>query len=642
MRDKLHAYLLERPSGATPRELLDLVFMRPRVDAEFGPRFIRALLAGDARFAFDASAERWLATLHAALGRGLDDTAFVVVDLETTGGAAARGDAIVEIGALRLQRGRIVGSFAELVHPGRRLPSFITRLTGITDDMLADRPPIEIVLPHFVAFAADSVVIAHNAAFDLAFLNAARLAWRGEVFEQPHLCTLRLARRLLPRLRRRSLDALAGHFGIPLVNRHRALGDARITAEVFFHFLELLRGQGIVRLDQLLDLQHRAADGRRFVCLLPRARVARLPAAPGIYRFTGADGRLLYVGKAKNLRQRVGSYLSNASTHRRSVLDLIRHIRDVEVEVTGSELEAALREAEEIRRCQPPYNRLSKHLPQIAFLKLTTSDPYPRLTVVGRSNGRGGRYFGPFRSRASAQQARALLARLFRLRVCTARLRPSADATPCLEGQIGACTAPCAARVDRAAYAYQAAAAERFFDGEIDSAQSELERRRDAHSAAQRFEAAARAQRDLELVRRMRRRQRSLSWIVARQHFAIMQPAADGGRALLYAVVHGRLVERCAATETADLLQFATRVDTHLDAERARALQPQDVDGTTILAAWLRDRGERDGYVFPLAASERAMGQLPEWGAALAALVARSAGPHPGAAELPTPAGPQG
>jgi DNA polymerase-3 subunit epsilon len=642
MRDKLHAYLLERPSGATPRELLDLVFTRPQVDAEFGPRFIRTLLGADARFAFDETAGRWVATVHAALARALDDTAFVVVDLETTGGAAARGDSIIEIGALRLHGGRVVDRFSELVHPGRRLPSFITRLTGITDHMLADRPPIEAVLSRFVTFAAGSVVIAHNASFDLAFLNAARLELHGEVFEHPHLCTLRLARRLLPRLRHRSLDALAGHFGIPLVDRHRALGDARITAEVFFHFLELLRRQGIVRLDQLLDLQHRAADGRRFVCPLPRARVARLPPAPGIYRFTGEDGRLLYIGKAKNLRQRVASYLSNTSTHRRKVLDLIRHIRDVQVEVAGSELEAALREAEEIRRCQPPYNRLSKHLPQIAFLKLTTSDPFPRLAVVNRLSGRSGRYFGPFRSRASAQQARALLARLFRLRVCTARLRPSAAATPCIEGQIGACSVPCAAHVDRAAYALQVAAAERFFDGEIGAAQAELERRRDAHSAAQRFEAAARLQRDLELVRRMRRRQRTMSWIVARQHFAVMQPAANGERALLYAVVHGRLVERCAAEDQTDLAAFAARVDAHIDTARAGALQPQDVDGTTILAAWLRERGERDGYVFPLGAATRAAGQLPEWGAALAALLTRCAGPHAGAPELPAAAGPQG
>lgn len=671
MRDKLHAYLLERPSGASTRELLDLIFTQPGADPEFGPRFLRTLLDPDARFAFDAGSGRWLATAHTALARGLADTAFVVVDLETTGGAPASGHGIIEIGALRVEGGRVVDQFAALVNPGRRLPGFITGLTGITEAMLADRPPIAAVLPQFIEFAAGTVLIAHNAAFDLGFLNAARRALSGEFFEQPYCCTLRLARRLLPRLRRRSLDALAGHFGIPVVDRHRALGDARITVEIFFQLQELMRRHGVLRLGELLDFQHRAADGRRFVCFLPRAQVAALPEASGIYRFTGDDGRLLYIGKAKNLRQRVGSYLSNTSGHRRAVLDLIRHIRGVCVEVAGSELEAALREAEEIRRWQPPYNRLSKHLPQIAFLHLTGGDPFPRLTVVKRlprsANRSRGRYFGPFRSRASAIEVQGLLARLFRLRTCSGRLQPTPEATPCLQGQIAACTAPCAARVDAERYAEQVAAAERFFDGEIGAVQAVLEHRRDAHSAERRFEAAAKTQRDLELVRRMHRRQRTMSWIVARQDFAVMQRAADGERVLLYAVVHGRLVERGSARDLTELAAFAARVDAHLLQSRPSTLEPQDVDGTVILAAWLRARSEQDGYVFPLQARTPSRvsripqegsgerrdasdeiqahgwvdGQLPEWAAALTSLLARGAAAHAYASQLPAPAQPE-
>jgi DNA polymerase-3 subunit epsilon len=632
MRDKLHAYLLERPSGATPGELLDLIFTQPGADREFGPRFLHLLLSADTRFAFEPNSSRWVATAHTALARRLDDTEFVVVDLETTGGApsidaGARGHGIIEIGALRLRGGRIVERFSSLVHPGRRLPFFITQLTGITDAMLAEAPTIDAILPRFIDFAADAVLIAHNAAFDLAFLDTARVQLSGATFDQPHLCTLRLARRLTPQLRRRSLDALGGFFGIPLVDRHRAMGDARITAELFFHFLELARRRGIVRLAELLDLQHCAADGRRFVCQLPRAQVLRLPRAPGIYRFTDEAGRLLYVGKARNLRQRVGSYLVNASTQRRTVLDLIRHVRDVAVEATGSELEASLREAEEIRRCQPPYNKLGKHLPRIAFLKLTLSDPFPRLMITNRlpaarraaangwTTGRG--LFGPFRSRAAAQHAQHLVARLFSLRTCTGRLTPDPDVTPCLQGQIGACSAPCTTAVDRVAYAEQVAAAERFFAGETDAAAAALEQRRDRHSAARRFEAAAKAQRELELVRRMGRRQRTMSWIVARQHFAVMQAAADGLRALLYGVVHGRLVARGTAHAPADLADFADRLDAQLRAAQPRTAEPQDIDGSVILAAWLRERGERDGYVFPLSAEAPVHTQLPEWEAAL-------------------------
>lgn len=620
MREKVHSYLMQRPAGATSGELLDLIFTRPGADAELGPRFLRSLLGGDARFAWSEPTARWIATAHAALAQPLDAATWVVVDLETTGGAPGAGHGIIEIGALKVRAGQVVEQFAELIHPGRRLPPFITGLTGITDAMLAERPRVDAVLPRFVDFAQGAVLVAHNASFDLGFLNAARLMVSGDAFDQPHACTLRLARRLLPQLRRKSLDSLAGHFGIPLVDRHRALGDARITVEVLFHLFELLRRRGVQRVAEVLDLQHSASDGRRFVCALPRARVSALPTAPGIYRFRDGDGRLLYVGKAKNLRQRVGSYLTNAATHRGKVLDLIRNIRDVEVEEAGSELEASLREADEIRRTKPPYNTLSKHLPQIAFLKLTLSDAYPRLSVVNRLTGRAGRYFGPFRSRQSAVEAQALVARLFRLRTCTGALRPSADISPCLQGQIGACTAPCAARVDRAAYGVQVAAAARFFDGETSAVQRDIEQRREAHSAAQRFEAAARAQRDLDLVRRMRRRQRTMSWIVGRQHFAVMQPAAGGGRALLYAVAHGRLVARATIAEASELAPFAARVQAELTLPGTRTLAPEEVEGTIILAAWLRSRGESDGFVFRLSEEVPVAAQLEEWSAGLAGI----------------------
>jgi DNA polymerase-3 subunit epsilon len=621
MREKVHRYLMQRPSGATAGELLDLIFTRPGADAELGPRFLRSLLGEDERFAWSESSGRWIATAHAALAQPLDAATWVVVDLETTGGAPGNGHGIIEIGALKLTGGKVIDRFAELVHPGRRLPPFITGLTGITDAMLADRPRIDAVLPRFVDFARDAVLVAHNAAFDLGFLNAARLASDGQVFDQPHACTLRLARRLLPQVRRKGLDALAGHFGIPLVDRHRAMGDARITVEVLFQLFELLRRRGVQRVAEVLDLQHSASDGRRFVCPLPRARVSALPTAPGIYRFRDGEGRLLYVGKAKNLRQRVGSYLTNAATHRGKVLDLIRNIHDVEVEVAGSELEASLREAEEIRSAKPPYNTLSKHLPQIAFLKLTLSDAYPRLAVVNRLTGRAGRYFGPFRGRQSAVEAQNLVARLFRLRTCTGALRPGPEVSPCLQGQIGACTAPCAGRTDRAAYGLQVAAAARFFDGEIGAVQRQLEQRREQHSDAQRFEAAAKAQRDLDLVRRMRRRQRTMSWIVGRQHFAVMQPAAGGERALLYAVAHGRLVARAAVREAAELREFAGRVQGELTLPGSRTLEPAEVEGTIILAAWLRSRGESDGYVFRLSEDVPVAAQLDEWSAALTSIV---------------------
>ena len=625
MRERLYEYLLERPGGASPRELLDLVFTQPGTDPEFAPRFLHGLLACDPRFVWRPVDHTWNAQAHEILARPLSETAFVVVDLETTGMAVSAAG-IIEIGAARVQGGRIIEEFAQLVNPGIRLPPFITRLTGIDDTMLADQPRIAHVWPRFVEFLGQSVVVAHNAHFDLGFLNAASVAHGGRELANPHFCTIKLARRLVPELRRRGLDALAAHFGIPLADRHRALGDVRITVEVFFHLLERLQARGVVRLDQALDLQHQARDGRRFVCLLPRAKVEQLPATPGVYRLLGADGRVLYIGKAKNLRERVSSYLSNAAGHSNKTLDLIRHCVDVRVVLAGSELEAALEEAAAIRREQPPYNRLGKHLPRIAFVKVVLAGAYPRLMITGGLSPGTARYLGPFRNREEAARVVNLLTRLYRLRTCAQRLRPDAAVAPCFQGQIGACTAPCAARVSADDYRRQVSDCLTLLDGDGAWAEAELERRRDALAAAMRFEAAAKAQRDWELLRHVLRRQRTLGWVASRKHFVTFQPTADRQSVLAYVVLGGRLVLRARLQDESQTPGLVAQIAERLPTYRRSRLQRDEVDGTTIIAAWLRDRGETEGCVFQINDTADPATQLTEWRAACASLLGSAPG----------------
>lgn len=641
MREAIHDYLIDRPSGASVVELIDLIFTRPGSDPEFGRRFLSSMLGDDERFAFDVELQRWRARVHERLAEPIEAATFVVVDLETTGGGPGRGDSIIEIGAVKVAGGKVIDTFEALIDPGRPLPRFITGLTGISDEMLAGQPRVDTVLPEFAEFAEEHVMVAHNARFDRGFLDA---AWR-EVLGRPvpgnFLCTLRLARRLLPALRRRSLDSLAGHFGIPAVDRHRALGDARITAEVLFHFLEALPSRGVLRVAEALDYQGMASDGRRFFCMLPRSAMAALPHRPGIYRFTGEDGDLLYIGKATDLRQRVSSYLSNSKGHSRKTLDLIRRIRAVSVEETGSELEASLLEAEQIREHQPPYNVLRKHLPRIAYLKLAVADRHPRLSIARRPNSRRARFFGPFRSRPHAQQALDTLTRVFRLRTCTGRLQPAPDFAPCFQGQIGNCTLPCNESVDQSGYAEQVDSFLGFFDEQCEETFEILERRRDELSERMRFEAAARVQKDLDVARHLRTRQKQMSWIVEQQHFAVLQPGIEDGAWRYYLIVHGRLLERGRLGHDSDLDALARRVADDIAGGTSAGLAAEDVDGTTILAAWLRDRGESDGYVIPIAGAsstgevpvgdggadasvstaETAAGRLPEWAASLRALL---------------------
>jgi DNA polymerase-3 subunit epsilon len=621
VRDKLHAYLLERRAGATPAELLDLIFTQPGSDAEFGPRFLQSLLQDDPRFVWHADDGRWNVRVHHRVGRQLADTTFVVIDVETTGGSI--GDtAIIELAAARVCDGVILEEFQHLVDPQRPVPPFVSRLTGIDEGMLAGQASIDNVLPRFKQFLGDDVVVAHNAAFDMGVLNTVALVLGRDGLDVPSLCSLKLAKRLFPELRRRSLDALASHFGVPVYDRHRALSDVRITAEVFFHLLETLRERGVSTLAQALDLQDSARDGRPFMCGLSREAVRRLPSTPGVYRFFDDSGKLLYVGRAKNLRQRVSSYLSNAGGHSDKTLDLIRHARDVRVHLAGSELEAALEEAVAIRSQKPPYNRLGKHLPRSAFLKLTLEDAYPRLSIV-RKIGRGkSRMIGPFADRKAAERAQGLLTRLFRLRTCPGMIRPDSEAELCFQGQADACSGPCAARVSEKDYRLQVEECLAFVDGNVAPGREQRKRRREELSANAHFEAAARVQADLETLRRLVRRQRTLGWMTERQHFLVLQPAAAARTVLAYLVVGGRLVWRGRLSDESHVDEMARQAADRLEGRNGDGLPAEEIDGTTIVAAWLRDRRDGDGCVLRIEAGEAPATRVAEWRAACASLLA--------------------
>ena len=610
MRQRLHEYLIGRPAGASPAELLDLIFTSPGRDPEFGRRLLTTLLGGDPRFRFDRGADRWRARIHDALGQPLGETSFVVLDLETTGGVPG-ADGVIELGAVRVAGGRFLESFTSLVKPAHAIPPFVSRLTGITEAMVADAPPMSAVLPRFLAFAGDAVLVAHNAAFDLAYLNAAQQALVGRPLDAPVVCTLRLARRLLSHLRRRSLDAVAAELGVACFERHRALPDAKIAAEILCIFLERVLERGINRIDEFLDFQRAAVDGRPFIVHVPRSRLEEVPSRPGVYHLLGADGRLLYVGKARRLRERLGAYFTNARGHSSRVLDLIRHTHDFRITETGSELAASLLEARQIRELKPPYNRQRKHLPRVGFLKLGVLSPYPRLWVTERLTADRATYLGPFRSREAAERAHAILGRLFGLRTCPGPLHPASDATPCLSGQVGACTAPCAARVDQPSYRGQVDALLAFLGGD-DGPLEWLRARRDSLVSDLRFEAAARAHRDLELLESLRRRQQTLGWVVARQNFVVLLPTLPRDSAYFYAVLGGRLAVEARITATVDLAAAVRLVRERFAGYQDLPLGRDEIDGTTIIAAWLRDRGVSDGILLPLDGPDAIIDRLDE------------------------------
>ncbi len=305
-----------------------------------------------------ASGLRWADELPLeSLGRPLNDLTFTVVDLETTGGSAAGGAMITEIGAVQVRGGEVLGEFQTLVHPEGPIPPFIVHLTGITDAMVQDAPTIAEVLPSFLEFAAGSVLVAHNAPFDVGFLkHFATLQgreWPG--FEV--LDTVPLARRLVTKDEAPNckLESLARLFGATTTPNHRALADARATVDVLHALIGRVGAQGVQTLEELRSWNSRVtADQRR-----KRHLADDLPDAPGVYVFEDAQGRPLYVGTSKHLRSRVRTYFTASETRSRmgEMVALTERVRAVEC---ATPLEASVRELRMIARHKPPFTSYLK------------------------------------------------------------------------------------------------------------------------------------------------------------------------------------------------------------------------------------------------------------------------------------------
>jgi DNA polymerase-3 subunit epsilon len=372
-------------------------------------------------------------------GEPLSQTTFVTVDLETTGGSPT-SSAITEIGAVKTRGGEVIGEFQTLVNPGSPIPPMIVALTGITDAMVVSAPPIEEVLPAFLEFLGDAVLVAHNAPFDTGFLRAACRTHGYKCPGSEVVDTVTLARRATTKEEapNKKLSTLARVFGTEVTPNHRALSDARATAEIMHRMFERLAAFGITHREDLDALRNPMPERVR-----KKARMAdAVPSKPGVYIFRGPQGERLYVGTSKNLRSRVKSYFTRAE-QRRGVRDMLELAVGVDTIVCATELEANVREVRLIDEFRPRYNRRSARPERTAWVRLT-DERYPRLSV-SRSAGRGDAVLGPMRGAADARLAIEVTQVALGVRTCTTRLpvTPRAGARACLLKDLGACSAPC-------------------------------------------------------------------------------------------------------------------------------------------------------------------------------------------------------
>ncbi len=574
--------------------------------------------------------------------RSLDEIEFVVVDTETTG-LRPGSHRVIEVAGVRIRGGEVLGSYQSLLNPGVRVPLSITRFTGISQEMVAAAPKSHEALPDFLSFVEGAIVVGHNVGFDIGFLSyeAQLLGWS---FPIDGLDTIPLARRFLPGLKRFKLDSVASHLKIQVANRHRALGDARVTAAIFLKLLELASRQGILTLGQLrrrLQLPvtwsgdiTQAATTKQLELLRSDGKVGSanvitrptgalflnpawrrdFPTQPGVYLMKDEHGQVIYVGKAKCLKDRLASYYSQPLGYTRKD-GLLQSVKEIETRVLGSELEALLIESQLIKQLQPMYNVQLRNYELYPFIKIDVQHPFPRVYATREVAADGARYFGPFRSKRLVDLTIELVQKVFPIRTCTRSLPPQAKPSePCLRLHLKRCSAPCRGDADPQAYRKVIDEVCAFLGGEREDLLDRLRRQMLEASQQLNFERAAWLRDTIRSVDEVLIGQKLITGAVEANNLLIVYPSARENSNELFLIRHGRLAEqRCVAhtpeaTKQAveDLLQIAAALG-----EPPRIVGQAEVDQINIISRWIHHHsGDRAFFPFQSALADPAEAHL--------------------------------
>ncbi len=266
---------------------------------------------------------------------------YAIIDIETTG-LSPGYERITEVAILIHDGKKVTDRFITLVNPEKRIPYRITELTGINNSMVARAPRFCEVARNILEITEGCIFVAHNATFDYSFIRA-EYARLGYNYQRQTLCTKRLSQKILPGRRSYSLGNLCSDLKITVNNRHRAFGDAEATVKLFEHLLAFESAPESLSL-------------RGIRTNIPPEKLRSLPETAGVYYFHDEDGRIIYVGKSINIRERVLSHFTSNASGRES--EMRDQTYDVSFELCGSELISLLLESEEVKNHSPRFNRL--------------------------------------------------------------------------------------------------------------------------------------------------------------------------------------------------------------------------------------------------------------------------------------------
>ncbi len=319
---------------------------------------------------------------------------YAIVDIETTGGSAkTRG--ITEIGIVVTDGQKELDRWSSLINPYELIPPRIEALTGITNDMVADAPGFPDIAEKVEFMLRDCVFVAHNVGFDYAFIRG-HFEAMGQSWRRPKLCTVRLSRKAFPGLPRYGLGAICDAKGIRHANRHRAMGDAEATVELFHQISASERGKNAIQ-----GALKRGTRENWMPQHVAASEFDALPDEPGVYWFLDNQGKPLYIGMSIKLQQRVRSHFSGTTASRKRQT-LLQQMRSLKHELSGSEWMAVVMEDVRIRAHWPPLNRAQKQ-PRTYRTVISYRDRQGRSRLAIRTQASARDAIRTFHSEASAR-----------------------------------------------------------------------------------------------------------------------------------------------------------------------------------------------------------------------------------------------
>jgi DNA polymerase-3 subunit epsilon len=418
----------------------------------------------------------------------LIEAEFAVLDFETTG-TSSKNSRVIDIGIVKVKNNKIVDTYTTLINPEVEIPYFITQLTGITSDDVLHAPTFDATINDVTKFIGDSILVAHNLSFDYSFLKTEFQLAEQELPANPTMCTLKLARKLYPQLKSKSLGNLVKHFRIKNKDAHRALSDAMATAKILIRMIEESKhSHGIEFVSDLIGIQQSPGKSSNF--RLIKKGLARdfseIGDEPGVYIFKDRKEEIIYIGKAKSLKKRVGNHFSNTAPGKSK--KIVRKATKLEFIKTNTELVALILEAEMVKKYDPGFNSQLKRYSQNYFILFDFEKTYTLPRVTSKFDFDGNDYFGPYNSSDTAKSMTEIINKTFGLRECTDK--EFAKGKKCYLHDIDRCIAPCIAEVQHK-YSEELESVYEFLSGSNQHAVDRLLHKMKRLSEAQKYEQAA-------------------------------------------------------------------------------------------------------------------------------------------------------